>query len=147
MSYAELEYIDKEFTNMVMKFELNNNGLIQNVINKLRYLDDLLEVTATVYIFFDDLNNDEQKYFTKNFEYCVESLFYMKDSITKISKIYKYLGTRINLKANKIALFAMDHLYEIECNSSKKRKKTIQYKKIINYLQEKVNKLDELISY
>ncbi len=48
MSYAELEDIDKEFTNMVMKFELNNNGLIQDVINKLRHLNDLLEVTATI---------------------------------------------------------------------------------------------------
>ena len=48
MSYAELEDVDKEFTNMVMKFELNNNGLIQDIINKLRHLNDLLEVTATI---------------------------------------------------------------------------------------------------
>ena len=147
MSYAELEDIDKEFTNMVMKFEINNDRLIDDVVYKLRHLNDLLEMTATIYIFFDDLNNDEQKYYTKNFEYCVESIFYMKDNISKISKIYEDLGTRINLSANKIALFSMDHLYEIECNSSKRRKETIQYKKIINSLQEKVNKLNEIISY
>ena len=81
MSYAELEDIDKEFTNMVMKFELNNDRLIEDVVYKLRHLNDLLEMTATIYIFFDDLNNDEQKYYTENFEYCVESIVYMKENI------------------------------------------------------------------